>query len=101
MTRNQEIATIIRNQLGHRMFAMTGAKDFVAIDSGLQFKMPSNFAKDGINCVQITLTPADLYDVKYMKIRGMTVKDIAVSEGLYADMLHKDFREKTGLDTHL
>lgn len=100
----ETIGQIILNQLGGNKFiAMTGAKDFVRSDAGkwLQFKLPSNFAKDKINCVKITLTPADLYDVEYLYIRGMNVKEVAVSRGIYADMLQADFKETTGLDTHL
>lgn len=97
-----QIANIIRAQLGGGRFdAMTGAKQWVGGDNWVQFKLPSNFAKNKINCVKITLTPADLYDIEYFNIRGMNVKIMAKSEGIYADMLRVNFTENTGLDTSL
>ena len=99
---SNQIAQTIMQQIGGNRFAvMTGAKQFVALGNGLQFKLPSNFAKKGINCIKITLTPADLYDVEFFKIRGMNVTEVEKSEGLYADMLQSEFRRVTGLDTHL
>lgn len=97
-----EIATTIIEQLGGRRFTvMTGAKQFVAIDSGVLFSLPSNFAKNGINKVRITLTSDDLYNVEYLRTRGTSIKEIAKSEGLYSDMLQRDFTAETGLDTRL
>lgn len=64
------VAQTILTQLGgNRFAAMTGAKQFVAVTDYLQFKLPANFAKGGINCVKVTLTAADLYDVEFMKVR--------------------------------
>lgn len=98
------VGQIILQQLGGNKFiAMTGAKDFVRSDAGqwLQFKLPARFAKDKINCVKITLTPADLYDIEYLYIRGFEVKTVRKSEGIFCNMLQADFTENTGLDTHL
>lgn len=100
------IGQIILGQLGgNRFIAMTGAKQFVRSDSEqwLQFKLPStpHYTKDKINFVKITLTPADLYTVEFMYIRGLNVKEVAKVEGVYCDMLQSVFTEYTGLDTHL
>ncbi|EFE7250305.1 hypothetical protein F9V24_27190, partial [Escherichia coli] len=60
------VATEILNQLGgNRFIAMTGAKNFTCFDengeSGLCFRLPSNFAMKGINLVKIKLTFSDTY----------------------------------------
>ena len=97
-----EIAETIRRQYGANRFStMTGAKCFIAQDCGLSFKLPSRFAKHGINYVKVTLTPADTYDVEYGKIWGTKYKTVCTTSGIYADMLQADFTRKTGLDTHL
>lgn len=98
----RQIAATIREQLGGRKFeAMTGAKDFMFGPKYLQFRLPANFARSGINIVKISLTPADLYDVEYMKYGRLNFKTIAVSKGLMFDQLRSDFTAKTGLDTSL
>ncbi|EIP9270516.1 hypothetical protein LT886_002400, partial [Salmonella enterica] len=54
---SKDIAVEILNQLGGNKFiAMTGAKNFVWLEKGgLIFKLPSNFARNGINLVRIKL----------------------------------------------
>lgn len=97
--------TILQQLGGNRFIAMTGAKNFVRCDKDnwLQFKLPSkpHYTKNKINCVKITLTPADLYSVEFMYIRGLTVKSICTIDGVYANMLQRVFTDATGLDTHL
>lgn len=101
-----QVANTILDQLGGRRFAMmTGAKNFTALknDSGLQFQLPGGggFTKNGINVVKITLTPEDLYDVEYAKIRKGSYSVVHKSEGIYAEDLTDDFVENTGLHTRL
>lgn len=98
------IATTIMNQLGGKKFtAMTGANNHVFDDktNTLSFRLPSRFAKDGINYVSITLTPMDDYTVKFKKIWGTKVKDIKEIKTVYCDMLQEVFTETTGLYTRL
>lgn len=100
-----EVATTILVQLGGRRFAaMTGAKLFSATDvplPGLTFRLPANFARNGINVVTIVLTPADTYTVTFGKLRGLNYKVLRELEDVYAEDLQRVFREETGLDTHL
>ena len=68
-TRNQEIATIIRNQLYSldkmQMFGL-GAKNFVAIEKGLRFHVNGAKLK---GYVEIVLDEAkDLYNVEFIKM---------------------------------
>jgi hypothetical protein len=97
-----DVGREILNQLGGNKFiVMTGAKNFGTTGKNLTFRLPSNFARDGINYVIITLTPADTYDVEYGKIRAYKKTVVAVSKGIYAEDLRRDFTAKTGLDTSM
>lgn len=98
----QAVSIEIFRQLGGNKFrVMTGAKNFLYSANSLSFKLPANFAKDGINYVKVTLNNSDLYDVVFGKTRGLNYKELAKSENLYADMLQADFTNTTGLDTSL
>ena len=100
------VATIILQQLGGSRFnAMTGAKDHFADGNALQFKLPNNFAKDGINFDKIRLMPDDTYKMEFSKFTKKryvwatwVIKEI---DNVYNDQLQSIFTEVTGLDTHL
>ena len=72
-----EIANTILSQLGgNRFTVMTGAKNYMALKSGLQLDLPkkAHYVKNGISRLWIELTPADTYTIKAWKIRGMNVQ---------------------------
>ena len=98
-----EIARTILEQLGGRKFVtMTGAKDFLSLKSGgLQFKLPSRFANQGINFIRIRLTPNDLYEVEFGKVFRLNYTIIETHNDVYFDELQSLFTRVTGLDTHL
>lgn len=115
MTRNMVVAENIRQQLGGSRFAvMTGAKNFVAIDNGLRFRIGRNASK--ANMVEITLNGLDLYDIKFIKHTPYSFKikadgtfketqesskTIAEYSDYYGDMLQSVFTRVTGMYTHL
>lgn len=100
--RRASVASIILEQLGGGQFiAMTGAKDLVDGGDYLGFKLPSHFARNGINYVRITLTPDDLYNIEFGKIRGFDYIVVEEYNGVYFDQLQEIFTQITGLDTHL
>lgn len=102
MSTNIQIANTILDQLGGNKFiAMTGANNLVAINKGLQFKLPANFAKNKINCVQVILDPSDTYTMKFIQLKKYDVKVLIKIEGVFFDQLQEFFKEKTGLDTRL
>ena len=104
MTTNesQTIATEILNQLGGgRFIAMTGAKMFTHDGASLRFRLPSRFAREGINFVKVTLTAADDYTVEFGKVWGINYRMIATQTGIYADTLRAAFTQATGLDCTL
>lgn len=97
-----EIAVEILRQLGgHRFLVMTGARDLVAMENGMLFKLPSNRARKGINYVKIVLNGADTYDVTFYKVRGFDMVEVGNSYGIYNDGLAELFENETGLYTSL
>lgn len=115
MTYDKQIATTILNQLGGKRFVvMTGAKDFIAIDNGLRFKVGRNASK--ANRVEIKLNGLDLYDMTFIKYRPFSVKidhkkgevktieekaeTVREYNDIYFDQLQELFTETTGLYTH-
>ncbi len=94
---NVEIANeIIRQMCGTgRLTAMTGAKNFVAHDSAVSFRIGRNSKR--VNYVKITLTPSDLYTIEYGYIRGMNYTVRTESTEIYNDMLKADFERETGM----
>jgi len=96
-----DVAKIILEQLGGRRFvAMTGARNMTSDVDSLTVKLPSRFAKDGINAVKIKLTPADTYEVIFYRLgRAPTFKVTVVSEhsDVYVDSLRTLFSSETGL----
>jgi hypothetical protein len=101
LSKNQQIAAVIIQQLGGkgRLAAMTGAKDFLAIENGLQFGVGKNAA--GVNKVRIVLVTGDLYDVEFGTVRRVkgvpTYKVLDETKGAYADMLKPLFEKATGM----
>jgi hypothetical protein len=101
---NLEVAQTIVEQLGGVKFQkMTGAKTFVGYSNRLTFRLPGarGYCADGINYVEIKLTPNDEYDMIFSRIRGTKVTQIAKYEGVYFDQLQELFTKATGLRTSL
>lgn len=97
------VAQEILNQLGGNKFiVMTGAKNLVDCGNGLAVKFPRVKTEAGqVNYMKVKLNGMDLYDVEYGYIRGANYKVQTESNGLYNDMLVKDFENTTGLYTRL
>lgn len=101
---SKEIANTILSQLGGgRFIAMTGSKNFMALQAGLQLDLPkkAHYVKNGITRLWIELTPADTYTIKAWKIRGMNAFLVDTVENVYWDELQSTFTRLTGLDTHI
>jgi len=94
---------IVRQLGGNKFITMTGAKNFVQskTEKYITFKLPSNFAKGGINFVKIQLTPLDTYNIDFYKTKGMSLKKIKSYKNIYADTLRNIFEDTTGLKTSL
>lgn len=67
--RNTKIARTILDQMGGNRFqVMTGAKNFAAIDRGLQFDIGRNGSQ--ANRVRVTLRGDDTYDMQFIRKGG-------------------------------
>lgn len=95
------IGTTILAQLGGNKFvAMTGARNLIALEKGLQFDLPRNASK--ANRVQIVLAGSDLYTIAFYKARGLNCDKVGQDKnGLFADQLASAIEAITGLATRL
>lgn len=97
-TRNQAIAKVIVQQLGGNQFAMmTGAKQFVAIENGVRFRIGKN--KTRANMVKITLRWDDTYNMEFWHI-GQEVNPYTIlmryaNKGLSAEEFNKQVKDAT------
>jgi hypothetical protein len=97
-----QIANEILRQLGGDRFAtMTGAKNFAGGHDYLSFKIPSNNKKRVSHVIVRYNAGQDLYEMKFLAIRGVKCKDVASFEGVYFDQLQSIFTKVTGLYTKL
>lgn len=94
---DMEVAKTILQQLGGKQFQMmTGAKNFVADENSLQFKIGSNAKRVGY--VRIQLDPDDTYTVQFTSSSGKLIKELDM---IYADQLQSVFTDYTGMYTRL
>lgn len=107
MTTNDEkmeIAKTIIQQMGGdtKLRVMIGAKDILALDSGVQFSFKGSKIS---NKVVIELTQDDLYAMVFYKINMQNIDKsmipVKIFEGVYNDMLIPIFEETTGLYLYL
>jgi hypothetical protein len=93
--RNMQTARIILEQLGGVMtlFRFTGAYNFVAIPSGVSFRIKNR----KVNYVEITLNSMDTYDVVFGRIHGGKYKVVKELNGIYNDQLKEVFTRYTGM----
>lgn len=101
-----QVAATIMNQFGGKRFAvMVGAKEVLATDNGVRFKIGKNTA--GVNMVHVDLTPMDLYNVRFEKRSFSTktmeakIKEVAKYDGVYAEDLADIFVSTTKLYVRL
>lgn len=93
----QEIAGTILDQIGGRVFrTMTGAKDFIALESGLRLTIGRN-AKN-VRTIDIVLDSSDTYTVKFYNVRGRVLSETSM---VYADALRGMIEDNTGLRTSM
>lgn len=101
----ETVAQMILEQLGGSKFSlMTGAKNFLGSANALSFSLPGGggYCKDGINRVNIELTPADDYTVTFYRFRrGTELVVVSKHETVYCDQLKDVFETATGLYTTL
>lgn len=94
MTTNIEIAETIRQQLGSGSLFMVGAKQLVAEERALRFRIMRN--EKGITHVRIELAADDTYTVELITVRCAKFRSTAIN-GVYVDSLHETLERETGL----
>lgn len=94
---NQVVAQEILRQMGgiRRISIMTGAKNFVASENCITFKIGKG-AKNKITNIKIELNAMDLYDVTFFRIWGTKITTVKKVDGIYNDMLKETFENETG-----
>lgn len=95
-----QVANTILNQIGNRALTMIGAKNFGALENGVQFKIMRN--SKSVQYITVTLNSLDLYDVEFTRVtRNLERIVIAKVDGIYSDMINQVIESKTGLYTSL
>lgn len=98
----KQIAQFILNQMGgkRRLESMTGAKDFLVLDNGVQFSFAKAIA--GINRVIVRVNGDDLYDIEFGSVRKNRITQLPEytkrdeTTGVYVERLKPIFERATG-----
>lgn len=95
-----QIAKTLIEQIGNRSFFMVGAKNLVAHEDGLSFKIMRNAKK--VTHVDIRLAADDTYTIEFLNINMRRTKSdprkvVSRVEGVYFDMLIELFESETDL----
>lgn len=98
-TERLERAEIIRQQIGHRAMVMIGAREMVATERGLQFRVGANAKK--VTHIVVELAADDTYTMTFSARRGGRYAVRAVVDGVYCDGLNQVIQAETGLYTSL
>lgn len=102
--RRQRAETILQQLGGGRFRAMTGARHFLATETGgLVFQFgPVGRGERRMNFAAIELDPSDTYNLTFgfasAKVGRREVENLS---GVYAEDLQRIFTDVTGMDTHL
>jgi hypothetical protein len=95
---NNIAATIVR-QLGGggKLQMMIGLKQLINEPLGVTLVFPLPKHSGAVNRVRITLNGKDLYDMEFIRTRGMSQKIVKVFNDVYAEDIKDRFEEGTGL----
>lgn len=96
--------TILAQLGGNKFISMTGAKNLVWLERGLQCDLPVRSTKNKANRLQIVLTTDDLYAMAFYKwdAKKLLMKPVGQhTSGLDAEGLRRTFTEQTGLEISL
>lgn len=95
---SQEVAKVILSQLGGsaKLQAMLGASSFASGPKSLSFKIAAK-AKNKIKAIIIELNGRDLYDIRFVAIRGFECVDFAKLHDVDCEQLKPIIEAKLGL----
>lgn len=102
MSQSLQIANTILQQMGgRRLLVMVGADAPIGSADSLSFRFRARGA-DGINAVRVVYDRgADLYNMEFIKLRGINRTVVQTYEGVFCDQLEELFARTTGLATRL
>ena len=96
-----QIAQSIHEQIGHKAYFMMGARNIVAGEDWLSFKV-GRVAKGKANYVKVIYDHGmDLYKMEFGRLWNQSLKPIASESSVYAEDMHGLIRKHTGLVTNL
>ena len=93
------IAQTIISQLGGggELQMFIGLKQLINEPNGVTLVFPLPKHRGAVNRVRITLNGKDLYDMEFIRTRGMGQKIVKEFNDVYAEDLKERFEEGTGL----
>jgi hypothetical protein len=103
-THSKRVTDLIVQQLGGtgKLAAMLGAKNFVRLQSGLQFDLSSRGSKNKANKIAITYDPgSDEYCMIFYRLRNLDLQKLSAHPHLQVSQLKSVITRETGLDLHL
>lgn len=86
MTNNTVAANILSALGGNRFIAMTGARNMSYSDNSLTVQFPRMTGAKA-NCLRVTLTAMDDYQIEALAIRGLDCKPVAFRDGVQVEGL--------------
>jgi hypothetical protein len=92
------VANEIKNQLGHKTLYMLGAKNLVADNDSLTFKIRGS--KEYTH-IKIAINGKDLYNVSFYKCSVKGISKEQIFNDVFVDDLHKLIEDNTKLYTKL
>lgn len=96
MSTTNDIGNTIAQQIGNGAFVMMGAKNLVALEDGLQFRIGSN-AKRVTNIVIKLNAEHDTYTLEFWNIRGLKMVKLTEQDGVHVESLHTVIESETGM----
>jgi len=94
------VAQTIYQQIGGNKFALvTGCKNFTHDTNSLAMKLPKN--NSGATHLLIELTGSDMYNMIFLKIKGVSIKTHKKIESVYSTQLNTVFEKETELYTKI
>jgi hypothetical protein len=80
-----------------RFVYLSGAREFVLKEGSVSFKLPSNFAKKGINEITIQLIADALYDVSFSRVRKLARIEVFIDREVSSENVREVLAQRTGL----
>lgn len=99
-TASLAVAETIKFQIGSAALCMLGAKNLLADEKSLTFKIQGS--PKGVTHIRVTLTPMDTYTLEFLRCVGTRpVVELSRADDVYNDSLLTCIEMRAGLRTSL